>query len=169
MTMNKTSIRRNDEPIYEIQNAVKFMVFATELHKSFSELTVAEGSRHVRWLRIPEAELSQMQQWTTMDELIKRSREEGHDDVITIITTHSEIVLNAFRLAAHAGVLRPEQVIFAFLPEKHGMTHFRCDQDGRIADWPKGFFDTHDMQLDALLRPSMASIRAPAAVPADEK
>lgn len=156
------TINRGDaQPGVEVPQAAKFIIIGAELHKSFGELIFNDpGARNFRLLKTPEGELSGMEQWTTMEALIESSLEEH--DVVHAVMTHSVVVLTAFRLAVKSGVLRPEQVLLLFLPDKHGMESLHTDVDGRMPNWPRGFFDAHDMQLEAFLGGSRTSIRVPA-------
>lgn len=74
-----------------------------------------------------------------------------------IVETHSDHFLNGIRVATKKGLLTPEQSsIYYFRKDKDELEtkidKLDIDQDGRInQDWPKGFFDEWDNQLNELL------------------
>ncbi len=75
-----------------------------------------------------------------------------------VVETHSDHVLNGIRLAVHDGKLRPEDVQLHFFQrrEQDGQAMVispNVDRDGRIDQWPDGFFDEWDKSLEALLEP----------------
>ena len=78
-----------------------------------------------------------------------------------ILETHSDHVLNGIRLAVHGGKIKPEDVCIHFFQriEKNyqastQVSSPRIDRNGRIDQWPDGFFDEWDKSLDALLEPA---------------
>jgi len=78
-----------------------------------------------------------------------------------ILETHSDHVLNGIRLAVHGGKIKPEDVCIHFFQriEKNDQASTqvsspRIDRNGRIDQWPDGFFDEWDKSLDALLEPA---------------
>jgi len=78
-----------------------------------------------------------------------------------IIETHSDHVLNGIRLAVHGGKIKPEEVRLHFFQRiKQDIQTFtqitspKIDRNGRINNWPDGFFDEWDKSLDALLEPA---------------
>ena len=78
-----------------------------------------------------------------------------------IVETHSDHVLNGLRVAVHDGIVSPESVAVHYFSrqetEKRGshsiVTSPEIDEDGRFDDWPDGFFDEWDTQLERLMRP----------------
>jgi predicted ATPase len=77
-----------------------------------------------------------------------------------IVETHSDHVLNGIRLAVHGGQLPPESVALHFFDRnpQRDQTYSevispRINRDGRIDQWPEGFFDEWDKSLEALLGP----------------
>lgn len=81
--------------------------------------------------------------------------------VQVVIETHSDHVLNGIRLAVHGGKLDPKNVQLHFFQrqEKEGqavteVVSPRIDRNGRIDQWPEGFFDEWDKSLEALLAPA---------------
>ncbi|MFB2835869.1 AAA family ATPase [Floridanema evergladense] len=77
-----------------------------------------------------------------------------------VIETHSDHVLNGIRLAVHGGKLDPKDVQLHFFQrqekERQIVTEVispRIDRNGRIDQWPEGFFDEWDKSLITLLKP----------------
>lgn len=75
-----------------------------------------------------------------------------------VIETHSDHVLNGIRLAVHSGNVPPEDVQLHFFQRRKqdGQSFVvspQIDRNGRIDQWPDGFFDEWDKSLEALLTP----------------
>ena len=75
-----------------------------------------------------------------------------------VIETHSDHVLNGIRLAVHRGKLPPSTVQLHFFQRNQQdrqalVTSPRIDRNGRIDQWPDGFFDEWDKSLETLLMP----------------
>jgi len=75
-----------------------------------------------------------------------------------VIETHSDHVLNGIRLAVHSGKVPAEvvQLHFFHRHEQDGQAQIvspHIDKNGRIDQWPEGFFDEWDKSLEALLTP----------------
>ncbi len=88
-------------------------------------------------------------------ELCAKAAEAG---VQIIIETHSDHVLNGVRVAAKRKDVSAENVsIFFFERNTSSDEHYTnivepyLDQDGRISDWPKNFFDEWSKRLDELI------------------
>lgn len=95
-------------------------------------------------LENPEAHLHPKGQ-SKMGELLALAASCG---VQIIIETHSDHVLNGIRLAVHDGKIESEDVQLHYFErkEKEGMmvskvTSPKIDKNGRIDQWPDGFFD----------------------------
>ena len=78
--------------------------------------------------------------------------------VQVVIETHSDHVLNGIRLAVHGGKLPPEHVQLHYFQRnpKDGQAHVtspHIDKNGRIDQWPDGFFDEWEKSLGTLLMP----------------
>ncbi len=71
-----------------------------------------------------------------------------------LVETHSDHVLNGARLAVRDGVINAEDLSLLFFAgassEGHGVTSPRIDRDGRIDEWPEGFFDQGDKDVSRL-------------------
>jgi predicted ATPase len=105
----------------------------------------------------PEAHLHPKGQ-AQMGELLARAASCG---IQVIVETHSDHVLNGIRLAVHGGRLKPDDVGLQFFQraEQSGgsvkpVVSPRIDRNGRIDQWPDGFFDEWDKSLDNLLEPA---------------
>ena len=104
----------------------------------------------------PEAHLHPKGQ-TKMGELLALAASSG---IQVVIETHSDHVLNGIRLAVHDGKLEPEDVQLHYFQrqEKEGRAFTevvspRIDCNGRIDQWPDGFFDEWEKNLITLLKP----------------
>jgi predicted ATPase len=108
-------------------------------------------------LENPEAHLHPKGQ-SKMGELLALAASCG---VQVVIETHSDHVLNGIRLAVHGGKLDPKDVQLHYFQrqEKEGQAFTEVvsphiDRNGRIDQWPDGFFDEWDKSLEALLEPA---------------
>lgn len=105
----------------------------------------------------PEAHLHPKGQ-AKMGELLALAASCG---VQVVIETHSDHILNGIRLAVHGGKLDHKDVQLHYFQrqEKEGQTVTEVispcmDRNGRIDQWPDGFFDEWDKSLEALLEPA---------------
>jgi predicted ATPase len=103
----------------------------------------------------PEAHLHPKGQ-AQMGELIARAASIG---IQIIVETHSDHVLNGIRVAVHGGRLKPDDVTLHFFqhqntPDTSIVVSPKIDRNGRIDQWPDGFFDEWDKSLDILLEPA---------------
>ncbi|TNF16503.1 MAG: DUF3696 domain-containing protein [Rhodobacteraceae bacterium] len=100
----------------------------------------------------PEAHLHPRGQ-TKMGELCARAAAAG---VQVIIETHSDHVLDGARLAVRDNILSHENVLFHYLQQADGRavrSSPEIDAEGRLSEWPEGFFDQHRMNAARLARP----------------
>ena len=102
----------------------------------------------------PEAHLHPKGQ-AQMGELLARAASCG---IQIIVETHSDHVLNGIRVAVHDGKLDPDAVAIHYFQrrEQDAMIEIispHLDRDGRIDEWPDGFFDEWEHNLMALLEP----------------
>lgn len=104
----------------------------------------------------PEAHLHPRGQ-ALVGELLAHAAQAG---VQVVIETHSDHVLNGIRLAVHGGKISHENVQLHFFERVeqddqsyHQVVSPRIDRNGRIDQWPEGFFDEWDKSLEALLEP----------------
>lgn len=73
-----------------------------------------------------------------------------------IIETHSDHFLNGVRVATKKEILSPDESQIYYFEKKQDaletIAHpLNIDKEGRIDEWPKGFFDEWDNQLNELL------------------
>ena len=104
----------------------------------------------------PEAHLHPRGQ-AKLGELIARAAAAGRQ---IIFETHSDHVLNGIRVAAHRGLILPDDVAIHFFNREEGRTRVmspRLDRNGRLDQWPEYFFDEWDRQLEILLDPPAES------------
>lgn len=76
--------------------------------------------------------------------------------VQVLLETHSDHVMDGVRIAIREGVLRPEDVAFHYFTRNESATEIttpRIDADGRLSEWPEGFFDQHRRNMARLVRP----------------
>lgn len=78
--------------------------------------------------------------------------------VQVILESHSDHVLNGIRVAVKQQDLSPEDIaVYYFQRERDSKEHetqiipIHIDEHGRADEWPEGFFDEWDKQLDMLL------------------
>lgn len=109
-------------------------------------------------LENPEAHLHPRGQMA-MGDLIARAAAKG---VQVIVETHSDHVLNGLRVAVKEGRATPDQVSFHYFRRitettggderiVHVVDSPRIDADGRLDEWPPGFFDQYDIALEKLV------------------
>ncbi len=102
----------------------------------------------------PEAHLHPAGQ-TAVAKLMALAAENG---VQVIAETHSDHFLNGLRVAVAQGKIKPENTSLFYFAKKPefgdyavDVTNPFVDGDGRIDEWPAGFFDEWDVNLDKLL------------------
>jgi len=100
----------------------------------------------------PEAHLHPRGQ-VKMGELLALAAAAG---VQVLIETHSDHVLNGIRLAVHGRKADPSKVALYHSKWEPGgkspsLTLLDIDQNGRVSQWPEGFFDEMERSLDQLL------------------
>lgn len=104
-------------------------------------------------LENPEAHIHPAGQ-SKLGELIARA---GADGIQVIVETHSDHILNGIRLAVKNQLLTPENVQCLFFYKdgedhhRHKVTAPQIDAEGRIDQWPSGFFDEWNNMLFQLL------------------
>ncbi len=74
-----------------------------------------------------------------------------------IVESHSDHFLNAIRVAVKKGLLKPEESQIYYFYKKYESLEtiaqpLNIDENGRIDDWPQGFFDEWDNKLNDLLK-----------------
>ena len=100
----------------------------------------------------PEAHLHPRGQ-TKLAELAVRETLAG---VQVIAETHSDHFMDGVRIAVRDGLIEPTGAAFHYFERKGGATAVlspEIDRDGRLSEWPAGFFDQHEENLARLLAP----------------
>jgi predicted ATPase len=103
-------------------------------------------------LENPEAHLHPQGQ-AALGELLVRAAADG---VQVIVETHSDHVLNGIRLAVKRRLIAANEVVIHYFTRsvEDGFVSSQSpalQDDGRLSNWPKGFFDQWDIAVDALL------------------
>lgn len=103
-------------------------------------------------LENPEAHLHPRGQ-AALGELISRCVNDG---VQVVVETHSDHLLNGIRLAVKRKLISNSDVVLHFFqrPVETGETFVQSPtmfENGRLSNWPDGFFDQWDKDVDALL------------------
>lgn len=101
----------------------------------------------------PEAHLHPRGQ-TKLAELAVRAAVAG---VQVIAETHSDHFMDGVRIAVRDGLIPPEEAAFHYFERRGAGTVVsspKIDRDGRLSEWPTGFFDQHEENLARLLAPS---------------
>jgi predicted ATPase len=103
-------------------------------------------------LENPEAHLHPQGQ-AALGELIARC---ANDGIQIIVETHSDHLLNGVRLAVKKGLIANADVVLHFFSRsvETGEAFVQSPailENGRLSNWPDGFFDQWDKDVDALL------------------
>ena len=100
----------------------------------------------------PESHLHPRGQ-TKLAEMAARAAKAG---VQTLVETHSDHFMDGVRIAVRDGLIEPSDVAFHYF-ERDGnrsvVSSPQVDKDGRLSEWPEGFFDQHEENLARLLAP----------------
>ena len=100
----------------------------------------------------PESHLHPRGQ-TKLGELAARAAKAG---VQVFVETHSDHFMDGVRIAVRDGLIAPEDVAFHYFERQGGkaiVSSPQVDADGRLSEWPAGFFDQHEENLVRLLAP----------------
>ena len=105
-------------------------------------------------LENPEAHLHPRGQFQ-LGELMARAASCG---IQIVVESHSDHVLNGIRIAVRQGILAPEQLRLYYLERNPKIDQISSqvispcvDKNGRIDQWPDGFFDEWEKSLEQLL------------------
>ncbi len=80
----------------------------------------------------------------------------AHSGIQVIIETHSDHFMDGVRIAVREGELLPSEAMFHYFQrEGNGsvVTSPEIDGDGRLSEWPAGFFDQHTENMMKLIFP----------------
>ena len=100
----------------------------------------------------PEAHLHPRGQ-TKLGELAARAASAG---VQIFVETHSDHFMDGVRIAVRDGLITTKDVTFNYFQREGNTATVTCpeiDEDGRLSDWPEGFFDQNALNLAQLLAP----------------
>ena len=104
-------------------------------------------------LENPEAHLHPRGQFQ-LGELMARAASYG---VQILVESHSDHILNGIRVAVRQGIISPDSVNLHYLSRPKETRQLsakvdspRIDEDGRIDEWPEGFFDEWEKSLAQL-------------------
>ena len=104
-------------------------------------------------LENPEAHLHPQGQFK-LGELMARAASCG---IQVIVESHSDHILNGIRVAVRQKIIAPDQVRLYYLSRPADTDQLsskvdspRVDEDGRIDEWPEGFFDEWEKGLEQL-------------------
>jgi predicted ATPase len=100
----------------------------------------------------PEAHLHPRGQ-TKLGELAARAAAAG---VQILAETHSDHFMDGVRIAVRDHIVKPNEVSFHYFSQKGpgaSVSTPSIDAEGRLSEWPAGFFDQHEENLVRLLTP----------------
>ncbi|MFZ5811228.1 MAG: DUF3696 domain-containing protein [Thermodesulfobacteriota bacterium] len=104
----------------------------------------------------PEAHIHPQGQ-SMIGQLISKAASDG---IQIIVETHSDHLLNGVRVAAYHDLIPADDILFYFFTRKENTvgTRSTCkkiqiDSSGRITEWPIGFFDEWENNLEILIKP----------------
>lgn len=101
----------------------------------------------------PEAHLHPKGQ-VMMGKLIAKAARAG---IQILVETHSDHILNGVRLSVYDEAIDPQQICLHFFERNSGgrstIITPSIDHNGRIDQWPNGFFDEWDNSLAILIKP----------------
>lgn len=111
---------------------------------------LAASDQQVVVIDSPEAHLHPYAQ-SQMGKIIAHFAAAG---VQLIVETHSDHLLNGLRLAIKESVLAPEDLRIHFFTgageSGHGVQTLNVNRDGRVSNWPDGFFDQAEKDMNLL-------------------
>lgn len=75
-------------------------------------------------------------------------------DVQILIETHSEHIVNGFRIYALRKdfPLKHDELNIYFFDQDYSIQHLKVEPNGRIKNWPKGFFDQFEWEMTEIIR-----------------
>lgn len=112
-------------------------------------LTAKEGD--ILIVENPEAHLHPMAQSVLGKFMAWVAKKRG---VQLFIETHSEHILNSLRVLTAQRFITPDYLNILFFDDSYGSSYYAkidMDEHGRIAQWPEGFFDQEERDLDILV------------------
>ena len=100
----------------------------------------------------PEAHLHPRGQ-TQLAELAALAATAG---VQVFVETHSDHFIDGVRIAVRDGIIEPEDTAIHYFERSDGkavVSSPKIDSDGRLSEWPVGFFDQYEENLSRLIDP----------------
>lgn len=82
--------------------------------------------------------------------------EVANSGIQVIVETHSDHFMDGVRIAIRDGLIAPRHTAFHYFERdgtKSNVTSPKVDEDGRLSEWPAGFFDQHTENMMKLLAP----------------
>ena len=82
--------------------------------------------------------------------------EVAQSGIQVIVETHSDHLMDGVRIAVRDGLIAPRDATFHYFARdgsKSKVTSPKVDEDGRLSEWPTGFFDQHTENMMKLLTP----------------
>lgn len=92
---------------------------------------------------------------TRLGDLCARAAAAG---VQVVIETHSDHVMDGVRIAIREGRLASSDAVFHYFQRRSGVAEVvtpAIDSEGRLDEWPDGFFDQHRRNTARLIRPKL--------------
>ena len=80
----------------------------------------------------------------------------ANSGIQVIVETHSDHFMDGVRIAVREGLIAPNEAAFHYFERdgnKSVVTSPEVDEDGRLSQWPTGFFDQHTENMMKLLTP----------------
>ena len=80
----------------------------------------------------------------------------AHSGIQVIVETHSDHFMDGVRIAVRDRLISPNEAAFHFFERdgnKSVVTSPEVDENGRLSQWPTGFFDQHTQNMMKLLAP----------------
>lgn len=98
----------------------------------------------------PEAHLHPLAQFRLTELLAKISSK----DIQVFIETHSEHIINGFRIIAlrQNFSLDNKDLSIYFFDKDFSITSLKVESNGRIKNWPKGFFDQYEWEMTEIMK-----------------
>lgn len=98
----------------------------------------------------PEAHLHPLAQFRLTELLAKISSK----DIQVFIETHSEHIINGFRIIALRQNLElsNKDLSIYFFDKDFSIARLKVESNGRIKNWPKGFFDQYEWEMTEIIK-----------------
>ena len=114
-------------------------------------VTLITMQKGVLIIENPEAHLHPMAQWRLTEMIAKMV---SAKPIQVFVETHSEHIVNGFRICAldtNFKINNTDLSIY-FFDKDYTVKHLEVQQNGRINNWPKGFFDQFEMEMARIIK-----------------